>query len=112
MFCNRIIPDHLFCLKDSPSLISTSGEFMIKLIMLMLNSSTSLTWAVFGGVAVEAHDPVRQSTVSFGVQGSPVFSCSGTVVSEDFVLLAGHCVRSVGSSALEIRFGLDATTPS
>jgi hypothetical protein len=65
-------------------------------------SSTDLAAGIIGGDAVSANDPIAHTTVQIftlieqtdpktGQQGYGVAGCTGTLVSNDVILTAGHC---------------------
>lgn len=64
--------------------------------------------SIIGGVTVDAKDPIAKSTVAIvasvktadGQEGQ--FICTGSLLTENVVLTAGHCVPEVGAEYKEV----------
>jgi len=68
---------------------------------------TSAGVGIAKGVASEENSPAALSTValtlSFGSQPSSI--CTGTIISEDVILTATHCLKSDSTESLRIKLG-------
>jgi V8-like Glu-specific endopeptidase len=74
--------------------------------VLSLRLALAATLGIIGG-SPDAADP---AVVSFTVGGYP--ACSGTLISENVVLSAGHCANALGAGVTyEVHFGPDARKP-
>lgn len=63
---------------------------------------------IMGGTVVAPQDPVAQSTVLIiGKIARGTFTCSGTVIADDLVLTAGHCLGGPGYAKLDVYFRTD-----
>jgi len=63
---------------------------------------------IIGGSDVPPQDPVAQSTVLIiGKIARATFTCSGTIIGNDLVLTAGHCLGGPGYASLTVYFSTD-----
>jgi hypothetical protein len=72
-------------------------------------SNTSQTNAIIGGSEVEANDTITTSTVAIYAQNSQsnkAYLCTGTLVSPQLVVTAGHCAPTDDATQMVVVFGL------
>jgi secreted trypsin-like serine protease len=70
-----------------------------------------LLMRVLAGVVGGTDDPGDPAVVAFLEGGYP--ACTGTLVSSNAVLTAGHCANGIGvSGSYEVAFGMDASHPT
>ena len=63
---------------------------------------------IIGGVTVAANDPVASSTVMiYGKENGSGFICSGSILANDVVLTAAHCLGQSGNAQLVVVFRTD-----
>lgn len=95
--------------KFQETLLSTllAGAFVLTGCSVSPQTETESRPLISNGDLVGANDPAARSTIAL-VQPSPTFAgeylpyCSGTLIEEDLVVTAGHCV----SSRVLVAFGL------
>jgi secreted trypsin-like serine protease len=68
---------------------------------------------IFGGEFVTSSDPVAQVTVMIYGRGGSAgdFICSGTIIAEDVILTAAHCLGKQGDDPLTVVFGTSLSRP-
>lgn len=64
-------------------------------------------FSIIGGEAAKEEDAVTKSTVAFffNFEGTPYLLCTGTLISKNLILTAGHCVEYVGEGVMFAYFG-------
>ncbi len=71
-------------------------------------SAQSLHPNIVNGVPVSINDPIAKSTVMIkGKYQRFSFICSGSIIAEDLVVTAAHCLGPYASAELTVFFGVD-----
>jgi len=79
-----------------------------------MGDSSSSAWnfehpeAIIGGTDVSSGDPVASSTVLiYGQENGSGFICTGSIIAQDIIITAAHCLGDSGNAKLVVAFRTD-----
>ena len=90
----------------------TAYSFIAALALGIGLLSASHAYAIINGVPVSANDPIARSTVAFitdsGAQKWDPSFCTGSIIAQDLVVTAAHCIKTFSRDQWRIVFDPNA----